>query len=162
MSSGATGWVYSAAHVQTGRAAAIKLLRSEFSAHDQMVARFLKEARAINAVGHPNIVQVYGTGLLGKQHYMILELLVGETLDARLERVKRLSVEEALPIFLEVADALAAAHDRHVVHRDVKPENIFLADRGDQGEAVKVLDFGIAKLIDPDADVRGSNHGPRA
>jgi putative nucleotidyltransferase with HDIG domain len=146
---GATGWVYAAEHVQTGRPAAFKLLRSEFTAHEGMVARFLKEARAINAVGHPNIVQVYGTGLHGKQHYMILELLVGETLDARLERVKRLTVAEALPIFLAVADALAAAHDRHVVHRDIKPENIFLADRTDQGEAVKVLDFGIAKLIDP-------------
>ncbi|HEY2732347.1 MAG TPA: HDOD domain-containing protein, partial [Polyangiales bacterium] len=96
---------------------------------------------------------VYGTGMVGKQHYMIMELLVGETLDARLERVKRLEIAEALPIFFEVADALAAAHDRHVVHRDVKPENIFLADRNEQGEAVKVLDFGIAKLIDPNSKV---------
>src|ERR1700753_815448 len=93
---GATGRVYSAVHIQTGRRAAIKILRAELCANEGMIARFLKEARAINAVGHPNIVQVYGTGMLDKQHYMIMELLVGETLDARLARGKRLEIAEAL------------------------------------------------------------------
>jgi putative nucleotidyltransferase with HDIG domain len=145
--SGSTGWVYAARHVKTERPAAIKLLRLEFAAHESIVARFLKEAKAINAVGHPNIVQVFDSGMVGKQHYIVLELLVGETLETRIERDKRLDVKLALPIFLQVADALAAAHDRKIVHRDIKPENIFLAQLPDKGETVKVLDFGIAKLL---------------
>jgi putative nucleotidyltransferase with HDIG domain len=81
---------------------------------------------------------------------MIMERLEGETLESRLEREKRLDVSVALPIFLQVADALAAAHDRQIVHRDVKPENIFLAQVPDKGETVKVLDFGIAQLLAPE------------
>jgi putative nucleotidyltransferase with HDIG domain len=147
---GATGWVYAAEHVQSARRVALKLLRSELSANPSMIARFIKEAQVIEKVGHPNIVQVYETGLLDKQHYMVMELLEGETLEARLERERRMDLKRAVPIFLEIADALAAAHDRGIIHRDVKPENIFLAERKERGETVKVLDFGIAKLTAPE------------
>jgi len=148
--SGSTGWVYSARHVQTERPAAVKLLRPEFATHETIAGRFLKEAKAINAIGHPNIVQVLDSGLFGKQHYMVMELLEGETLEARVEREHRLDLAVALPIFLQVADALAAAHDRNIVHRDIKPENIFLSQSAEKGEMVKVLDFGIAKLLTPE------------
>jgi putative nucleotidyltransferase with HDIG domain len=147
---GASGWVYSAKHLRSERKVAIKLMRRELSANPTIVARFLKEARTINAVGHPNIVEVLDTGVHGSQHYMVMELLEGETLEARIERERRLDLKVALPIFLEVADALAAAHDRSIVHRDLKPENIFLTKTG-AGETAKVLDFGIAKLLGGDA-----------
>jgi putative nucleotidyltransferase with HDIG domain len=151
---GASGWVYAARHARTERRVAIKVLRGELSSSERITQRFLKEARTINAVGHPNIVEVLGTGTFDARHYMVLELLEGETLEARLERQRRLDVKQALPIFLECTDALASAHDRNVVHRDLKPENIFLSRSLDGGESTKLLDFGIAKLLDPDPEVK--------
>jgi putative nucleotidyltransferase with HDIG domain len=145
---GASGWVYSAQRNPSERKVAIKFLRRELLGDESCVKRFLAEARAMSAVGHPNIVQVLGTGQHDGGHYIVMELLEGETLEARVERDKRLSVEIALPFFLEVTDALAAAHDRGVVHRDIKPENIFLCKHADGRECAKVLDFGIAKLED--------------
>jgi putative nucleotidyltransferase with HDIG domain len=147
---GASGWVYSARHARTERPVAIKVLRRELSSSAKITQRFLKEAHTINAVGHPNIVEVLGTGIYDARHYMVLELLQGETLETRLERQRRLDIKQALPIFLECTDALAAAHDRNVVHRDLKPENIFLSLVPDGGESTKLLDFGIAKLLDPE------------
>ena len=148
---GASGWVYGATHTRTQRRAALKLMRRELSANETITARFLKEAQTINGVGHPNIVEVLGTGRYQGRPYVVMELLRGETLEKRLERVKRLDVKQAMPIFLECADALAAAHDRHIVHRDIKPENIYIAQREDGSETTKLLDFGIAKLLDTSA-----------
>jgi putative nucleotidyltransferase with HDIG domain len=145
---GASGFVYAAKHVRTQRPVALKMLRRELSQNQSILARFLGEARTINAVGHPNIVEVFGTGTHDGRPYVVLELLRGETLEDRLAQRERLDLKQALPIFLECADALAAAHDRHVVHRDLKPENIFLMQREGGGEITKILDFGIAKLID--------------
>jgi putative nucleotidyltransferase with HDIG domain len=125
-------------------------LRRELSSSERLTSRFVKESIAINAVGHPNIVEVLDTGVHDNCHYIVLELLTGETLEARLERERRLDLSAALPIFLECCDALGAAHARHVVHRDLKPENIFLSKRADGGETTKLLDFGIAKLLDPE------------
>jgi len=147
---GASGCVYSATHERTGREVAFKMLRGELATNGVITARFLKEAHTINAIGHPNIVEVLGSGTFEERPYVVLELLRGETLETRLGRQNRLSVKEALPIFLECADALAAAHDRQIVHRDIKPENIFLAEKPSGGEVTKLLDFGIAKLLDPE------------
>ncbi|HET8934160.1 MAG TPA: HDOD domain-containing protein [Polyangiales bacterium] len=147
---GASGFVYSATHERTQRDVAFKILRGELATNGTIATRFLKEAKTINAIGHPNIVEVLGTGLYEARPYVVLELLHGETLEKRLERQNRLDVKEALPIFLECADALAAAHDRQIVHRDIKPENIFLAEKKSGGETTKLLDFGIAKLLDPE------------
>ncbi|MET0389284.1 MAG: HDOD domain-containing protein [Polyangiales bacterium] len=145
---GGSGWVYAAKHARTGRSVALKILRRELSENDTIATRFLKEAHTINAVGHPNIVEVLGSGRFQGRPYVVLELLQGETLEDRLGRQERLDLTAALPIFLECADALTAAHDRHIVHRDIKPENIFIAQRPGGGETVKLLDFGIAKLLD--------------
>jgi serine/threonine-protein kinase len=147
---GASGFVYSATHARTQRDVAFKILRGELATNGTIATRFLKEAKTINAIGHPNIVEVLGTGLYEARPYVVLELLHGETLEKRLERQNRLDVKEALPIFLECADALAAAHDRQIVHRDIKPENIFIAEKNSGGETTKLLDFGIAKLLDPE------------
>jgi putative nucleotidyltransferase with HDIG domain len=148
---GASGYVYSAIHERTRREVAFKMLRGELATNGTIGARFLKEARTINAIGHPNIVEVLGSGTHEQRPYVVLELLRGETLETRLTRQTRMAVKEALPIFLECADALAAAHDHQVVHRDIKPANIFLAERANGGEVTKLLDFGIAKLLDPEA-----------
>ena len=148
---GASGWVYAATHIRNQRRAALKIMRGELATSEVITARFVKEAQTINGIGHPNIVEVLGSGQHQGRPYVVMELLSGETLEQRLERQKRLDVKLALPIFLECADALAAAHDRHVVHRDIKPENIFLAQRPGGGETTKLLDFGIAKLLDVEA-----------
>jgi len=148
---GASGWVYAATHTRTQRRAALKIMRRELAQNDTITSRFVKEAKTINGIGHPNIVEVLGSGQHQGRPYVVMELLQGETLEKRLERQQRLDVTQALPIFLECADALAAAHDRHVVHRDIKPENIFIVQREGGGESTKLLDFGIAKLLDVEA-----------
>jgi eukaryotic-like serine/threonine-protein kinase len=147
---GASGYVYSATHERTQREVAFKMLRGELATNGTIIARFLKEAHTINAIGHPNIVEVLGSGTHDNTPYVVMELLRGETLETRLDRQSRLEIKDALPIFLECADALAAAHDRQIVHRDIKPENIFLAEKTAGGETTKLLDFGIAKLLDPE------------
>jgi eukaryotic-like serine/threonine-protein kinase len=146
---GGMGAVYLAEHVVMGRKAAIKVLRRELSEDETLVARFMNEARAANAIGHPNIVDIVDVGRLPDGiPYMMMEYLVGEDLSKRLARCGRLSVEQALPIAVQAGSAVAAAHDKGIVHRDLKPENLFLvADVTVPGrERVKVLDFGIAKL----------------
>jgi len=146
---GGMGAVYIAQHVVIGRKAAIKVLRREFSEDQGLVARFMNEARAAAAIGHPNIVDVVDVGALPDgTPYMMMEYLVGEDLSKRLARVGRLSLEQALPIAFQAGSAIAAAHEKGIVHRDLKPENLFLVpDPTAPGrERVKVLDFGIAKL----------------
>jgi putative nucleotidyltransferase with HDIG domain len=144
---GAMGEVYFAEHTLMGRRAAIKIIREELSTHEETVQRFINEARQVNRIGHPNIVEITDFGQVGTRYYIMMELLEGETLEARLERVGRLDEATAVGIALQVVDALRAAHELGVVHRDLKPENVFLTTRAGQTDIVKVLDFGIAKLL---------------
>ncbi len=146
LGSGAMGQVYFAEHMVMGRRAAIKVIREELSSNADMVQRFVNEARSVNRIGHPNIVEITDFGELDKRYYIMMEMLEGETLEERLERVQHLDEASALHIAMQVADALGAAHELGVVHRDLKPENIFLTRRGGRNDFVKVLDFGIAKL----------------
>jgi serine/threonine protein kinase len=146
---GASGFVYLAVHPQHGEVA-IKVLRPEHAFHPEMVARFFLEANAANRVRHPNIVEIHdfveprpsddGPG------YLVMEYLKGQTLST-LVRDKQLPLSRTLDLVIQVCDALEAAHRAGVVHRDVKPENIFIVDRGDGRELAKVVDFGIAKLV---------------
>ena len=149
LGSGAMGEVYYAEHSVMGRRAAIKVIREELSTNEDMVQRFINEARQVNRIGHPNIVEITDFGQIDTRYYIMMELLDGETLEARLERTGTLKEAAALRIAAQVADALGAAHDLGVVHRDLKPENIFLVARGNRNDIVKVLDFGIAKLMHP-------------
>ncbi len=147
---GGMGAVYLAEHVVMGRKAAIKVLRRELCEDETLVARFMNEARAANAIGHPNIVDIVDVGLLPEGiPYMMMEYLVGEDLSKRLARGGRLSLPQALPIAGQACSAVGAAHDKGIIHRDLKPENLFLVpDVTAPGhERVKVLDFGIAKLL---------------
>ncbi len=145
--SGGMGTVYYAEHTVIGRRAAVKVLHPEVSRNPQLVSRFLIEARAANDIRHPNVVEITDLGQSGDLHYIVMSFLEGETLGERLEREKTFDEASTVRIVRQVASALAAAHDRGIVHRDLKPENVFLLNHPDYPDYVKVLDFGIAKLI---------------
>jgi serine/threonine protein kinase len=153
---GGMGAVYLARHTVFNRQAALKVLHAALADEEEMVRRFLNEARAANAIRHPNIIEVFDAGRLEGTGapYILMEYLPGESLGARIERQGRLPVGQAVAIARDIASALAAAHAQGIVHRDLKPENVFLVAAGPADgaagppgpERVKVLDFGIAKL----------------
>jgi serine/threonine protein kinase len=144
---GGMGAVYLAEHPRIERKVAVKVLRGALAQDPVTVARFLNEARAASAIRHRGIIEILDSGTLEPEGapYIIMELLEGEGLDARLRRLGRLGVADAVQVARETASALVAAHAKGVVHRDLKPANLFLV-REEGGERVKVLDFGIAKL----------------
>lgn len=144
---GGFGAVYRAHHPMIGKVAAVKVLSSAFSANAELSKRFINEARVVNRINHRNIVDIFAFGQLadGRQ-YFVMELLEGRSLGAQLAQRGRLPIEEALPIFHAVASAVDAAHEAGVVHRDLKPDNVFLAHDGGNKTIVKLLDFGIAKI----------------
>jgi serine/threonine-protein kinase len=144
---GGMGTVYGGVQPLIGKKVAIKVLRGELSRDPQVMLRFLAEARAVNRIGHPNIVDVFSFGAFpdGTQ-FFVMEHLQGRSLAAYLEEMKRLGYADACAIMGQVLDALEAAHQRDIVHRDLKPDNIFLVDRPGGGFIVKLLDFGIAKF----------------
>ena len=144
---GAMGTVYRATDVRLGRPVAIKLLHPMLT-NELGAARFQSEIRIAAGLHHPNIVGVHDSGEADGRLFYVMDYLGGETLRARLKREKQLSVDDALSIVEQVASGIQYAHDHGIVHRDVKPENIILA----QGQA-SVLDFGLARaLSDVDTD----------
>ena len=140
---GGMGEVYLAEDEVLQRKVALKLLPARFTQDQERVSRFQREARAVSALNHPNILTIYEIGHTESVHYIATEYIEGETLRERLA-ARRLSVAEVIEISMGVANALAAAHDAGIIHRDIKPENIMLRPDG----YVKVLDFGLAKLAD--------------
>jgi serine/threonine protein kinase len=155
---GGMGRVYLAEHVLIGRRAAIKVLAAEVADNEDFVSRFFTEARAVNDIRHPNIVEVTDFGTFGKLPFIVMELLDGETLEQRLIRVRMLDAASAARVVAQVAAAVGAGHDHGMVHRDLKPANIFLRNHPDYPDFVKVLDFGIAKLVANDRIVRNVQH----
>ncbi|MBK7070715.1 MAG: serine/threonine protein kinase [Myxococcales bacterium] len=154
---GGMGAVYAAVHTLLGRRAAVKVLLAELSRDQAQVQRFFNEARAATAIKHPSIVEIYDFGWAADgSAYIVMELMDGEPLSARLKRIGRLSVAQAATIARQAATALAAAHRAGIVHRDLKPDNVFLVPDEEVagGERVKLLDFGIAKLAAPGAASR--------
>ena len=140
---GGMGEVYLAQDERLGRKAALKLLPQSLTTDETQLGRFKNEARTASALNHPNILTVYEIGAEGNVHFIATEFIEGVTLRVALAS-GRMSAHGALEIAVQVASALAAAHDAGVVHRDIKPENIMLRPDG----YVKVLDFGIAKLTE--------------
>ena len=140
---GGMGEVYLATDITAGRKAALKLLPMRFTGDVERLKRFQQEARAVVALNHPNILTVYEVGEDHSTQYIASELIEGETLRQRLAR-GRMELGEAVDVAIQVASALAAAHQAGIVHRDIKPENIMLRPDG----YLKVLDFGIAKLAE--------------
>ena len=144
---GGMGFVYSATHPVIGKRAAIKVLKPEVSKSPIVVERFIQEARAVNQIGHPNIVDIFAFGILPDgRAYHIMDLLEGESLRRRL-RKGPLHPSEAASVIEEIASALTAAHDKGFVHRDLKPDNVFLVEHEGRWPEVKLLDFGLAKLM---------------
>jgi len=149
---GGMGVVYIAEHVEIEKKVALKVLRDDFSKRPEVVERFRQEARSASKIGHPHIVDVTDFGQLDDGGvYFVMEYLVGGGLDDLIRGVN-IELERAVPIVDQIARALKAAHEMGIVHRDLKPENIFLIERDGNQDFVKVLDFGIAKISDRDAD----------
>jgi eukaryotic-like serine/threonine-protein kinase len=143
LGTGGMGEVYLATDIVAGRKAALKLLPMRFTGDAERLKRFQQEAHAVVALNHPNILTVYEIGEDHSIHYIASELIEGETLRQRLMRGP-MQLSEAVDVVIQVASALAAAHQAGIVHRDIKPENIMLRPDG----YVKVLDLGIAKLAE--------------
>jgi eukaryotic-like serine/threonine-protein kinase len=145
LGAGGMGEVYRARDPQLQREVAIKVLPAEFSEDAAYRRRFEQEARAAGSLNHPNILAVYDVGIEGASSYIVTELLEGETLSARLAG-RAVSPARAADYALQIARGLAAAHDRGVVHRDIKPGNLFVTSDG----RIKILDFGLAKFVGGD------------
>ncbi|MEZ4363408.1 MAG: serine/threonine-protein kinase [Kofleriaceae bacterium] len=148
---GGMGAVYLAEHPHIGKKVALKVLHAEFTSNQEVVSRFFHEAKAVNDIQHPNIVDIHDYGVLqhGNQErlvYFIMEYLSGTTLAQLIRAEAPLPPERTFAIGLQVADALSASHRCNIVHRDLKPDNIILGQRGRERDFVKLLDFGIAKL----------------
>jgi serine/threonine-protein kinase len=154
---GGMGAVYEAKHTLIGKRVAVKVLLEKFHAQSDLVARLLQEARLASSIGHENIVDVtdFGTTDDGRS-FVVMEFLDGESLAELAMREAPLPIERSLRIARQVASALGAAHAKGIFHRDVKPENIYLVQRGD-ADFVKVVDFGISKAVKP-----GGDEGPEA
>lgn len=145
---GGMGTVYEAEHLGLGRSVAIKVLSPTQAKKRVAVKRFQQEARAAGAIGHPNICEVYDLGLLDDgSPYLVMEKLVGSTLAERISREGGLPFDEIADVMIQVLSGLIAAHGKGIVHRDIKPENIFLARRVGCPPIVKILDFGVSKMM---------------
>src|SRR5215472_3190207 len=142
LGSGGMGLVYRATDLKLGRPAAIKLLSRQFSTSDDAKARFLREARAASALDHPNIGVIHDIGEDQGELFIVMALYEGESLKQQLEK-RRFSVDEAIGVLRQVLLGLEAAHRAGIVHRDIKPANVLITTGG----TVKILDFGLAKLI---------------
>ena len=152
LGSGGMGDVYRARDTRLGREVAVKVLQEHLASDPGALERFEREARAVAALSHPNILAIHDFGVQDGAGYSVTELLRGETLRARLER-ESLSWRKAVEISVAIADGLAAAHAQGIVHRDLKPENVFLTEDG----WVKILDFGLARLQPGAPDEAGSS-----
>ena len=147
---GGMGEVYEARNVNSGRAVALKTIRAEVDQTPEQRRRFLREAKAATAIEHPNVIEVLDVfeekdGTL----VMVMELLRGETLKEHRKKRGALTLHETALLMLPVVEALHVAHEKGIVHRDLKPENVFLAESHSGSTVPRVLDFGIAKVLDP-------------
>jgi serine/threonine-protein kinase len=148
---GGMGTVYLCEHPLLGRKVALKVLHEEHSRDPETVDRFFHEAKAANDIGHPNIVEVHDFGTVPSPDgpplvYLIMELLDGRSLAAALPD---LTIQDSIHVARQCCRALAASHAKGIVHRDMKPDNIFLVRRDSDPMFVKIVDFGIAKLMRP-------------
>ena len=149
--------VYKAKCHKLNRFVAVKVLKQEFSENTNFVTKFRVEAQAAAGLMHPNIVNVYDVGEENEIHYIVMELVEGITLKKYIEKKARLSVKEAVSIAIQISMGIEAAHNNHIIHRDIKPQNIIISKEG----KVKITDFGIAKAATSNtitSNVMGSVH----
>ncbi len=141
--SGGMSVVYKAKCHKLNRLVAIKVLKEEFCNDSNFVSKFKMEAQSAAGLSHPNIVSVYDVIDEGKLHYIVMELIEGITLKSYIQKKGRLEVKESIGIAIQVAQGIAAAHEQHIIHRDIKPQNMIISKDG----KVKVADFGIARAV---------------
>ena len=154
LGAGGMGEVYRARDTRLGREVAIKVVLDVFASDADRVARFQREAKVLASLNHPHIAALYGIEEADGRHFLVMELVEGQTLADRLVHGP-LPVAEALAIAVQIADALETAHEKGIVHRDLKPANVKVIAR----RQVKVLDFGLAKAVETEARSR-SPPGP--
>src|SRR5262249_55954004 len=142
LGTGGMGEVYRARDTKLGRSVAVKILPEAFAQNPDGIARFNREAKVLASLNHPNIAKLHGKEEFEGKHFLVMELVEGETLAERIAR-GRMAVDETLKIAQQIAEALEAAHEKGVVHRDLKPANVKITP----DSKVKVLDFGLAKAI---------------
>jgi serine/threonine protein kinase len=149
---GGMGEVFEAEHTQLGKRVAVKLMLEKYNGDREAIARFTREALAAGRIGDPHIIDVMdiGTAPDGRA-YVVMELLIGQPLSRLIEDHGPLPLNRAIKIMRQVLRAVGAAHTKGIVHRDLKPDNIFLTTQGEQQDFVKLLDFGISKIMDPEA-----------
>jgi serine/threonine-protein kinase len=147
---GGMGMVYRAKHLMMQRTVAIKILHTKMVNNADALKRFKVEAQAASNFSHPNILNVHDFGVSNQgQPYMVMDFLDGINLTSLLDAEKRISVGRAVAMFLQIASALAHAHSKEIIHRDVKPSNIMLVEFEGRPDFVKLVDFGIAKVLNP-------------
>ncbi len=148
---GGMGAVYEARHVEIRQHVALKLLHFQLARDQEIRQRFFREAMSAGEIGHENIIEMHDIGRdVTGSIYLVMELLKGESLAERVRRVGAMDVAQAIDIMLQALDALNASHAKGITHRDMKPENVFLCRLGGRDDFVKILDFGIAKVKDPE------------
>ena len=151
---GGMGILYKAVHTEIGRRAAVKVIKREFITDLTMAGRFEQEARAVAKIGHPHLIDIFDIGTTPDERiYYVMELLEGISLNDKMLK-KPLSFGEFAPIIRDACEALEAAHAVGIVHRDLKPDNLFLIEREGEPPFVKLLDFGVAKVLGTDEDVQ--------
>ena len=150
------GEVYQAHDTKLGRDVAIKVLPEAFAHDPERLARFQREAKMLAALNHPNIATIFGLEHSGGTHYLVMELVPGDTLQQRVKRDGPVPIEDALTIAKQIAEALEAAHEKSIIHRDLKPANVKVTSEG----KVKVLDFGLAKAFEGDPSTVDMSNSP--
>src|SRR5919107_147076 len=150
LGAGGQGAVYKAVDARLGRTVVIKVLQPDLTVKEANLKRFEREARLASSLDHPNICTIFDLGETGNVHYIAMQYVEGKNV-RQLVNGRPLEMKSALSIAVQVADALAAAHARGIIHRDIKAGNVMVTDAGQ----AKVLDFGLAKLLDEDGSERG-------
>ena len=151
---GGMGEVYEATHVELGKRVAVKVMLGKYAEDSEAIARFKREALAASRIGNPHIIDVSDIGTTHDgRSFVVMEYLSGQPLSSVIERVGQMPVWRATHIMRQVLRAVHVAHSKGIIHRDLKPDNIFLVDQDDQHDFVKLLDFGISKMVDLDAEV---------
>ncbi len=157
---GGMGFVYLARHKVIDKKVAVKVLRSEMAKDREILDRFLQEAKAASSIGNAHIIDISDFGdLPDGSTYFVMEYLEGQSLGQLVDSEVNLSVERICHIARQMADGLAAAHERGIIHRDLKPDNVFLINRGSDQDFVKILDFGIAKVTGSASDTKLTKAG---
>ncbi|MCC6995440.1 MAG: serine/threonine protein kinase [Deltaproteobacteria bacterium] len=160
LADGGMGAVFEAEHLVLGKHVAIKVLHPEYAANDDILERFKREARAASAIGHEGIIEIWDMGRSEDGSlFIVMELLRGLNLHEVITKEKRLEAGRAAHILTQTLSALAAAHQYNIVHRDLKPENVFLITRGADADFVKILDFGISKMLNQDQSMKLTSTG---